>query len=150
MVVIMFLKNGKSWENAKVCQYDDGELKQIYDYTHISGSMTEMPEDFLPKSYKTANSETVAVMECLKCEKHFVTWFNGEVQSFHESRTLPNGDYSREGEATEIISPVISESDLQDVEKGEEGCNCGGNGNCDKGGKCPDCNSNKYRPNFYG
>ena len=150
----MFLrKNGITGTLYSKCPYDNAELKRIYDYTYYSGAITEMPEDYLPQSFKRANVESIEIFECPKCQKHFIKWNNwvaktmeGEPQQteskeLHEVKLLPDNNYSREGEAG-LTEPVIPEAeDMHGVtNKSDKECDCGGD--CDN----QKCENNKANP----
>ena len=169
MVVVMFLKNGKTWKsNNNVqtlediekqphdkCPYDNADLRRIYEYIDYTGAITEIPEDFLPKSFKQTKLDSIAIMECPTCQKRFIMWENNDYSEveFHEVKLLPDGNYSREGEAvnTEDLKQAgMQESTREWLKNGKEDCDCGENhGKCD--GSCHNSQNTKpFRPSFYG
>jgi hypothetical protein len=150
MIVVIFLKNGKTWKLAqgdaelgKICPYDDAELKQIYEYTYYAGAMTEMPEDLLPKSFKETKLESITVFECPKCEKRFISWANGDwiELEFHEVKLIPENAYlERENEYIDpTAKPQPKEATDEWLNGKDEGHKCDGS-----------CHKPNFRPMFYG
>ena len=159
MVLIVFLKNGKTWkskaweektpenEYTEKCPYDNANLKSIYDYTNITGSMTEMPEDFLPKSFKKTAQESVEVFGCPTCQKRFLRWENDNWTDleFHEVKVLPETCYEpRENEA---VDPEEALKRAGMKEATPEWLN---NQKEDDNSHNHNANDKKFRPTFYG
>ena len=117
----MFLKNGKTWiadnkdGNVKeLCPFDNAKIESIYSIENITGYMTELPQDLLPQSFKQSMPDSFAVFKCKQCQKTFMRWENGDWDEleFHEVKILPDGNYSREGEA--VNTEDLKKAGMQD------------------------------------